>query len=155
MNKLLPLAATVGLSVAGDPVLAQIDMTTATSMDGRCRAEIEARTVTCQPVGTIMEFGNGRLAFLFSREGTLYSFSGSRTQPRAQTFVLTVDRVRIASQAAGERDLADAEGECVIQADGSDRRTIAVDCNARSTKQNARYRFVLDHVTNVKRKAFP
>ena len=41
MHKLLLLAATVGLLVAGHPVLAQIDMKAMTLMDGQCRAEIE------------------------------------------------------------------------------------------------------------------
>jgi len=155
MMKLILLAATAGLFVAGCPVLAQIDMRTAISMDGRCRAEIEGRTVACQPLGTVMEFGNGRVAFLFSREGTLYSFSGDHAGPRSATFAVTVDMVRIVSQAAGELDLADAQGECVIQADGNTRRIIAINCNARSPKQNARYRFALDQVTNVERKTFP
>ena len=145
MRKLLLLAATVGLLVAGHPVLAQIDMKAMTMMDGQCRAEIETRAVACQPAGTFVEFGNGRSLFLFSREGTLYGFSGSHSQRRSgQTFALIVDMVRIASQTAPERDLADMEGECVVQTEANSERFTAIDCHARS-RQNARYRFVLDH----------
>jgi hypothetical protein len=39
-----------------------------------------------------------------------------RTERRGErSFALIVDMVRIASQAAGERDLADSKGQCVVQ----------------------------------------
>lgn len=153
MLKLLLAAGTV-LFAAGHPALAQVDVTAMASMDGACRAEIEERPLACQPFGSLWEFGNGRLLFVFSVVGTLYSFSGSRLQPRgAKSFALIVDTVRIASQSAPDRDLTDAEGACVVRIAATGHAFTAIDCNAHSRGRNARYKFVLDHITNFERKA--
>ena len=152
MHKLILFVGTAGLLVTGQPVLAQIDVKAMSSMDGQCRAEIEARAVACQPFCTYWEFGYGRSLFAFSREGTLYSFSGGRTQRRdGETFALIVDTVRIASQTTPERDLTDMEGECVVRSESHGRFT-AIECNARSRGQNTRYRFVFDRITNFEHK---
>jgi hypothetical protein len=154
MRKLLMIAATLGLLVTGGPVRAQIDLKAAASMDGQCRAEVAGRAIACQPVGTFVELGDGRSLFLFSSDGTLYSFSGSRSQQRdAQTFALIVDMTRTASEKVPERELPGAQGECVVQVDANG-TFMAIDCNARSRSQNARYRFVLDHITNFQHEAF-
>ena len=153
MHKLRLLAGMAGLLAIGQPVLAQIDIKAMSSMDGQCRAEIETRAVACQSFSTYWEFGNGRSLFAFSREGTLYSFSGSRLQQRGgKTFALIVDTVRIASQTAPERDLTDVEGECAVHAEARGHRFTAIECDARSRGQNTRYRFVFDRITNFERK---
>jgi hypothetical protein len=154
MHKLLLLAGMAGLLVTGQPVLAQIDVKAMSSMDGQCRAEIGTRAVACQPFCTYWEFRNGRSLFAFSREGTLYSFSGSRSQQRdGETYVLIVDTVRIALQTAPERDLTDVNGECVVHTETHGERFTAIECDARSRGQNTRYRFVFDRIINFERKA--
>lgn len=153
MNKLVLFVVALGLAVAGSPALAQADMTAMTTMDGRCRAAIEARAVPCQPVGTLVEFANGRSLLLFSAEGTLYSFSGSRVEDRGgNTFALVVDTVRIASQTAPDRDLTDAMGECVVKTGPTRGQLTTVECNALSRGRDAHYSFTLDRIANVDRK---
>jgi hypothetical protein len=155
MRNLLMLISTVGLLIAGRPVLAQADVKTAASMDGQCRAEIGGQAGACQPIGTFVEFDNGRALFLFSYAGTLYSLSGSRFQRRSEeVFALIVDMVRTASATVPERELPGAEGECVVQMDEDIGGVATIDCSVRSRGQNVRYRFVLDHITNFKGQTF-
>ncbi len=90
-----------------------------------------------------MEFGNGRRLLAFSRDGVLYTFSGSRVrQPDAAAFVLTVDMIRIASEKVPER-------ECVVRTPETHGSFTSIDCNAVSRGRNERYKFSLGRRTDL------
>ncbi len=155
MSKFLLLAEIAGLCLAGRPALAQIDIKATATMDGQCRAEIEAQAMSCTPFGSFIQFGNGRSLFIFSREKVLYSFSGNRMQPRgANSFALIVDMIRITSEKAPERALGDSEGECVVQTAPNGGSFTLIECDARSRGQGSRYKFVLDRISNFERKTY-
>jgi hypothetical protein len=153
MDKLVLFVIVLRLAAASSRAMAQADMTAMTTMDEQCHATIETQAIACQPVGTLVEFANGRSILLFSAEGTLYSFSGSRLEERgSNTFALIIDTVRIASESAPERDLTDVLGECVIKIEPQRGRLTTIECNALSRGRDAHYRLVLDRIANVDRK---
>lgn len=134
--------------VSARPAAAQFDMKAMASMDGDCRGEIAGQAVSCQPVGTFIEFGNGRYLVLFSRSGTLYGFSGDHLEARSDnSFALIVTMIRRGSQSKPEDDLPGSEGECLVQTNGT-KSFAAIDCTARNRPQNLAYRFSLANITN-------
>jgi hypothetical protein len=103
---------------------------------------------TCGDTLMNVDFGNGRVAFVFAGrvgdQAVLTIFSGGRsTQPDARTYELRIDRMTIATRgrAGGPDPVAvPAEGTCSMRGDPS-REPARFECRVRSAGRKTLARF--------------
>jgi hypothetical protein len=116
-------------------------------MTGRCRAEINGRSVQCEPYASSFQLVNERTILAFTLDKTVYWFSGCTWTSRApDSWTLDVDVVSIFPEQGPERRLEDVGGDCVVQTSGGLAGTFtAIDCAARPPG-GERYRVRFDEV---------
>lgn len=117
-------------------------------MDGHCRAEINGRSVRCEPIATYFRLVNDRTVLTFTLDGTVYAFSGCNWTPRApEAWTLEVDLMTVLPDGAPKRRYEDVTGDCVVQTRGGLAGTFtSIDCAARPAGVPDRYRVRFDQI---------
>ncbi len=148
------LLLTLGIAnraAAGDPTAAEGDFSYLAVIAGACeQLVVDDRSVTaCADKLVNVDFGNGRVAFMFSgRDGetsVVTTFSGGASeQPRARDYHLTVDRVSTTTLAPGAAAPAmvvvAATGTCTMRGDPTREQT-HFECRVKSAGKETLGRF--------------